>query len=112
LTGMEISNQGRIYAKYSNGMQVPVADVAIAHFNGEEALKRGDGGAYEVSDQSGEPIYGLNGSSLMVGGVEGSNADISQEFTRMIATQQAYSANAKVITTAQDMMREAVNVIR
>ena len=112
LTGMEISNQGRIYAKYSNGMQVAVADIAIAHFNGAEALKRGDGGAYEVSDQSGEPIYGLNGSSIMVGGVEGSNADISQEFTRMIATQQAYSANAKVITTAQDMMREAVNVIR
>lgn len=112
LTNMEISNQGRIYAKYSNGLQVPVADIAIAHFNGEEALKRGDGGAYEVSDQSGEPIYGLNGSSIMINGVEGSNADISQEFTRMIATQQAYSANAKVITTAQDMMREAVNVIR
>ena len=112
LTGMEIGSQGRVYAKYSNGMQVPVADIAIAHFNGEEALKRGDGGAYEVSDQSGEPIYGMNGSSIMVGGVEGSNADISQEFTRMIATQQAYSANAKVISTAQEMMTEAVNVIR
>lgn len=112
LSGMEIGNQGRIFAKYTNGMQVPVADIAIAHFNGEEALKRGDGGAYEISDQSGEPIYGLNGSSIMVGGVEGSNADISQEFTRMIATQQAYSANAKVITTAQEMMTEAVNVIR
>lgn len=112
LTGMEIGTQGRVYAKYSNGMQMPVADIAIAHFNGEEALKRGDGGAYEVSDQSGEPIYGMNGSSIMVGGVEGSNADISQEFTRMIATQQAYSANAKVISTAQEMMTEAVNVIR
>ena len=109
---MQIGSQGRIYAQYSNGMQIPVADIAIAHFNGEEALKRGDGGAYEQSEQSGEPIYGLNESSIMVGGVEGSNTDISQEFTRMIATQQAYSANAKVISAAQEMMTEAVNIIR
>ncbi len=112
LSDMEIGPNGRIYAKYSNGLQVPIADIAVAHFNGDEALKRGDGGAYQQSDQSGEPIYGLNGSTIMVGGLEGSNADISQEFTRMIATQQAYSANAKVITAAQEMMTEAVNVIR
>ena len=112
LSDMAIGPNGRIYAKYSNGLQVPVADIAVAHFNGDEALKRGDGGAYQKSDQSGEPIYGLNGSTIMVGGLEGSNADISQEFTRMIATQQAYSANAKVITAAQEMMTEAVNVIR
>ena len=54
----------------------------------------------------------MNNKNILVGGLEASNADISQEFTRMIATQQAYSANSKVITAAQEMMTEAVNVIR
>jgi len=112
LTGVQFGDKGRIYAMYSNGMQQPVADIAVAKFNGGQALKRLDGGVYQQSDQSGDPIYGAGDSNIMVGGLEASNADISQEFSAMIATQQAYSANAKVITAAQQMMTEAVNVIR
>lgn len=112
VTGISIGEQGRVYAKYSNGMQIAVADIALAHFNGEENLKRLDGGVYEQTEQSGEPIFGLNGSNIATGGVEASNADISQEFTLMISTQQAYTANAKVISTAQQMMSDAVNIIR
>lgn len=112
LNSVYFGENGRIYAKYSNGMQVAVADIAVAHFKGEDGLKQDDSGIYEQTDQSGEPIYGLNGSNIVVGGVEGSNTDIAQEFTLMIATQQAYSANAKVIMTAQEMMTEVVNVIR
>ena len=112
LTGVQFGDKGRIYAMYSNGMQQPVADIAVAKFNGGQALKRLDGGVYQQSDQSGDPIYGAGDSNILVGGLEASNADISQEFSAMIATQQAYSANAKVITAAQQMMTEAVNVIR
>lgn len=112
VTGVSIGDQGRVYAKYSNGMQIAVADIAVAHFNGEENLKRLDGGIYEQTEQSGEPIYGLNGANIVAGGLEASNADISQEFTLMISTQQAYTANAKVISAAQQMMNDAVNIIR
>lgn len=112
VSGIEIGEQGRVYAKYSNGMQIAVADIAVAHFNGEENLKRLDGGIYEQTEQSGEPIFGLNGANIVSGGVEASNADISQEFTLMISTQQAYTANAKVISAAQQMMSDAVNIIR
>lgn len=112
VTGVEIGDQGRVYAKYSNGLQIAVADIAVAHFNGEDNLKRLDGGIYEQTEQSGEPIYGLNGANIVSGGVEASNADISQEFTLMISTQQAYTANAKVISAAQQMMSDAVNIIR
>ena len=93
-------------------MQEPVADIAVAKFSGDQALKRLDGGVYQQSDQSGDPIYGAGDSNILVGGLEASNADISQEFSAMIATQQAYSANAKVITAAQQMMTEAIDVIR
>jgi flagellar hook protein FlgE len=112
LTGVEFGEKGRVYATYSNGQRQAVADIAVATFNGGQALKRLDGGVYQKSDQSGEPIYGSGDSKVMTGGLEGSNSDISQEFSAMIATQQAYSANAKVISAAQQMMTEAVNVIR
>jgi flagellar hook protein FlgE len=112
LTGVQFGDKGRIYATYSNGMQQPVADISVAKFNGAQSLSRLDGGVYKQSDQSGSPIYGAGDSNVLVGGLEGSNADISQEFSAMIATQQAYSANAKVITAAQQMMTEAVNIIR
>jgi len=112
LTGVNFGDKGRVYAQYSNGLQQPVADIAVAKFNGGQALKRLDGGVYQQSDQSGDPIYGAGDPNILVGGLEASNADISHEFSLMIATQQAYSANAKVITAAQQMMTEAVNVIR
>jgi flagellar hook protein FlgE len=112
LTGVYFGDKGRVYAQYSNGLQQPVADIAVANFNGAQSLTRLDGGVYQQSDQSGDPIYGAGDSNILVGGLEASNADITQEFSQMIATQQAYSANAKVITAAQQMMTDAVNVIR
>ena len=112
LSSVEISEQGRVSAKYTNGKLVAVADISIANFKGENSLKRLDGGVFESTQASGQPIYNMNNKNILVGGLEASNADISQEFTRMIATQQAYSANSKVITAAQEMMTEAVNVIR
>ena len=44
--------------------------------------------------------------------MEGSNADIADQFTQLIVTQQAYSANTKVITTANDMVQDLLNVLR
>ena len=61
---------------------------------------------------SGAPTYGLNGSSIAGGSVEASNTDISDEFSKMIVTQQAYSANTRVLTTAQTMLQDILNVIR
>ena len=49
----------------------------------------------------------ISGSSL-----EGSNTDIASEFTKLIVTQQAYSANTKVITTANTMVQDLLNVLR
>jgi flagellar hook protein FlgE len=48
----------------------------------------------------------------MGGQLEGSNTDISEEFSKMIITQQAYSANTKIITTVQQMLQDTVNIIR
>ena len=69
------------------------------------------GGAYAVTDQSGPAILGASGT-ISGSSLEGSNTDIADEFTKLIVTQQAYSANTKVITTANDMVQSLLNVLR
>jgi flagellar hook protein FlgE len=46
------------------------------------------------------------------GALEGSNTDIADEFTKLIVTQQAYTANTRVVSTSDEMLREALNMIR
>ena len=73
--------------------------------------KRLDGGAFEETIESGAPIVGLGTSQLIGGNVEQSNTDIADEFTKLIVTQQAFSANSKVITTADQMMSYHAGII-
>jgi flagellar hook protein FlgE len=57
-------------------------------------------------------MAGLNGSTITGASNEQSNTDIAAEFSKMIVTQQAYSANTRVMSTAQTMMSDLLNVIR
>ena len=84
----------------------------VANFAGDDSLKRVDGGTYLETIESGPPSYGEKGWSLTGGSVEMSNTDISDEFSKMIVTQQAYSANTRVMSTAQQMLQDVINVIR
>jgi flagellar hook protein FlgE len=110
--GLTINDSGRIFQSYTNGKFIPIADIEVANFNGDDALNRIDGGTFEQTDGSGEPLLGLGSANVRSSGVEASNVDIAQEFTKLITTQQAYSANTKVITTAQDLLAATINIIR
>lgn len=112
LDRVSISNEGQVVGTFSNGQVVALAQIAVARFNAGNALKRLDGGAFEETIESGAPIVGLGTSALIGGNVEQSNTDIADEFSKMIVTQQAYSANTKVISTAQEMLRDVFNIIR
>jgi flagellar hook protein FlgE len=112
LDRVTISNEGQVIGTFSNGQVVALAQIAVARFNAGNALKRLDGGAFEETIESGAPIVGLGTSALIGGNVEQSNTDIADEFSKMIVTQQAYSANTKVISTAQEMLRDVFNIIR
>ncbi|SEG12574.1 flagellar hook protein FlgE [Bosea lathyri] len=107
-----VSASGQIIGTFSNGQVVALAQLAVARFNASNALKRLDGGAFEETIESGPSIVGLGTSQLIGGNVEQSNTDIADEFSKMIVTQQAYSANTKVITTAQEMLRDVFSIIR
>ena len=111
LQSVAINNSGLVVGTFSNGQNIDLASITLSHFNGTNYLKALDGGAYAVTDQSGPAIIGASGS-IAGSSLEGSNTDIADEFTKLIVTQQAYSANTKVITTANDMVRDLLNVLR
>ena len=50
--------------------------------------------------------------SIIGSSLEGSNTDIADEFTKLIVTQQAYSANTRIVSTADEMLQEALNMVR
>ena len=111
LQTVSIGDNGRVVGNYSNGRNIDLAQIVLATFNGANFLKRIDGGAFQVTDQSGPAIFG-KGGTITGSALEGSNSDIADEFTKLIVTQQAYSANTKVITTANQMAQDLLNVLR
>lgn len=107
-----ISDEGQVIASYTNGETRAVAQIITASFSNPNALKRGDGGAYTATTESGEAIINQSGEGIVGSSTEASNTDISEEFTKLIVTQQAYSANTKIVTAADEMLQEALNMIR
>lgn len=111
LQTIAVSDKGRIVGTYSNGRTIDMAEVTLANFSGANGLKKLDGGAFGATAESGTPTYGAAGK-ILGSSLEGSNTDIADEFTKLIVTQQAYSANTKVITTTNTMIQDLLNVIR
>jgi len=112
IDSVSVGTDGLIVGNYSNGRVVPVGQVTLVQFNADNALKRSDGGTFEETFESGPPTMGVGAASITGGHVENSNTDIAEEFSKMIITQQAYSANTRVVSTAQQMMQDVINIVR
>jgi flagellar hook protein FlgE len=111
LVGVSVSDAGRVVASYSNGQVQDIAVVAVATFNGDAMLRKLDGGAFLATRESGDAIL-VDASSVIGGALEMSNVDISDEFTKLIVTQQAYSASTRVVSVSDEMMQEALGMVR
>jgi flagellar hook protein FlgE len=111
LNGIAVSDKGRVVASYSNGRTLDIAEIPLVSFNGDNGLQALDGGAFQATDESGPPLFGASGK-ISAHSLEGSNTDISDEFTKLIVTQQAYAANTKIVTTANDMLQETIAMLR
>lgn len=111
LIDISISDEGRVVARFTNGQPLDLAEVTLASFNGDGGLSKSDGGAFRATQQSGPPIIGSLGK-VVGSSLEGSNTDIADEFTKLIVTQQAYAANTRIISTSDEMMQEALNMVR
>jgi flagellar hook protein FlgE len=111
LQSIAVGQNGDITGTFSNGQSVALAEIPLVHFNSPDNLKSLDGGAYQETAASGTALSGASGQ-IVGQSLEASNADIATEFTKLIVTQQAYSANTKVITTANQMSQDLLNIIR
>jgi flagellar hook protein FlgE len=111
LTGISIDDHNRVIGTFSNGQTQPLAQVTLATFNGQNYLQSLNGGAFAATVDSGPAI--LSASGKVVGSsLEGSNVDIATQFSQLIVAQQAYSANAKVMTTSTQMIQSLLAAIQ
>jgi flagellar hook protein FlgE len=111
LSSVAVDDGGSVVGTYTNGRSQVLAQVVLATFSGVESLKRLDGGAFSTTQESGVPILS-EASNVQGGALESSNTDIADEFTKLIVTQQAYTANTRIVSTSDEMLREALNMIR
>ena len=112
LSSVDIGSDGTVTGSYSDGQSAKLGQVAVAQLPAGTFLRQQDGGAFSATTNTGTPVYGLGGSTIAGGEVEGSNTDISDQFSKMIMTQQAYQSNSKVLSTANEMMQDAINILR
>ena len=115
LIDVGISGDGMLEGVYDNGNTVPIAFLALADVQNVSGLEQVTGGLFKASSAAGEIITGFAsemGSSVAAGFLESSNVDLAREFTEMITSQRAYQSNARVITTSDEMLVEAVNLKR
>ena len=113
------NDSGNILAQFTNGQVRSIGKVALYHFQNEQGLaKMGDniysqsansGAAFFYKDAGGKSIYGAKLASSML---EQSNVDLAQALTEVIVTQKAYDANAKSITTSNEMLQRAIELKR
>jgi flagellar hook protein FlgE len=111
LQSVSVNDKGRVVGTYSNSRTIDLAQITLASFKGVDGLKRIDGGAFVATDESGPATYNAPGK-IVGSSLEGSNTDIADEFTKLIVTQQAYSANTKVISTSNQMVQDLLNMLR
>jgi flagellar hook protein FlgE len=113
-SGVTTQANGNIVVNYNNGQTRTIGQVPIITFNSPDALQRQDGQSFTATQGSGTPLAeqaSTNGAgNLVTGSVESSNVDIATEFSKLIVAQQAYSANAKMVTTAQAMLQTTIDM--
>jgi flagellar hook protein FlgE len=113
-SGVTLQSNGDVVVNYDNGQNRTIAQVPVVTFNDPDALQAQNGEAFTTTDGSGTPlaeVAGSNGAgSLVTSSVENSNVDIATEFSQLIVAQQAYSADAKVVTTADELLQTTIDL--
>lgn len=110
-----LANGGQILAKYTDGTQVVVGQVAMASIRNPDTLIAAGNNNFQLSALTANPSVGVPGTggrgTIAGGSLEASTVDIATEFTNLIVYQRAYEANAHVVTTADQLSQDTINLI-
>ncbi|XBQ16603.1 MAG: flagellar hook-basal body complex protein [Oceanicaulis sp.] len=114
--GVEVSPDGFVSARFTNGVVRQVYQIPIATVFNPNGLASVGGASFQITDDSGAftlnaPGVGASGT-IAASTLENSNVDIATEFSDLIITQRAYSASSRIITTADEMLAEAIQMKR
>jgi flagellar hook protein FlgE len=116
VAGISIAQDGTITGVFTNGQRRVLGQVAVADFASVDGLERAGQGLWVETEDSGEALVGAAGSggrgAVVAGALEGSNVDLAREFVDLIAYQRGFSANGRIVTTADEMYSELVNLKR
>jgi len=116
LLDYEINTDGMIIGRFSNDTVQTLAQIGVARFPNYQGLLRSEGNTFQTSGNSGSAMRGFaggdSGTFIISGSLEGSNVDLTQELTNMVVAQRAFQANAKVITTGDQILQEIVSMLR
>jgi flagellar hook protein FlgE len=109
-------DMGTLVGHYSNGLERNLARVTLATFRNNNGLKAAGGTLFQQTANSGLPSFGFAGAGgrggVKSGYLEDSNVDIAKEFVNMILMQRGFQANSRVITTADEMIQDVINMKR
>lgn len=112
LVHVGIANGGQIVAQYSDGQQTIVGQLAMATIRNPESLIAVGNNNFQMSAISALPAIGVPGTggrgTVVGGAVESSNVDIATQFTNLIVLQRGYEANAKVVTTIDQLSQDTI----
>ncbi len=111
---VDVEKDGRIFARYSNGQAQVVGQVGLTSFPSEERLLSVGETSWQETFEAGDPLIGVPGQGtfgrIENGALEQSNVDVAHELVNMITAQRNFSANARMVTTQDQITQEIINI--
>ena len=116
IQSISVNPDGLLLGLFTNGQTRTMGQVVLADFISPWGLNKVGRSLFSESSDSGQPTIGLPGTGgrgrISSSSLEMSNVDMASEFVKMITTQRSYQANARVITTSDDLLAELMNIKR
>jgi flagellar hook protein FlgE len=116
ISNLSFNDEGVLTALYSNGETKDLAQIALAKFENSEALFKVGNNRLKEARDSGTPAVGAPGRAgrgkIFAKSLERSTVDLALEFVNLIQNQRGFQANAKTITTTDELLAEVINLKR
>jgi|GEM_PF-116007 len=119
LVDYSMDSQGQVVAQFTNSQSIPVAKIAVYHFQNDQGLSSVGGNHFQATVNSGNAIFYtdkngnfIQNTPIMSNRLEGSNVNLTTALTELIVMQKAFSSNAKSITTSDEMIQNAIQMKR
>jgi flagellar hook protein FlgE len=114
LSGIDINDEGVVFARYTNGQSNPLGKIALANFSNVSGLRQLGDTSWAQSFDAGDVLLGEAGTSsfgyVQAGGLESSNVDIAESLVNLITAQRNFQANAQVISAADTITQTIINI--